>query len=318
MTAVIDYGAGNLTSVLLALKFLGDDPVITGDPALLEQADRIIFPGVGSAASGMEGLKRKRLDEALKKCCTQNNIAVFNVEEYGQTSVAQYTMTLIMALVRNLFPAYLDIQRNFVNHPNYEGRNLNNLTIGIIGCGAIGGAVAKIANFFEMKVLVHSLVKCKDADSFVEYVSLDELLENSDIVSLHIPYSTENYHIIGKNEFAKMKDGSYFINTARGELIDIVALYENLLSGKIKGAALDVLECEYLALSPENIIEEIRDAKTNCVSSALITQKLLGMANVIITPHIAYNTQESINTLLNTTFNNIRDYHKGVRNNQVC
>ena len=252
------------------------------------------------------------------KCCTQNNIAVFNVEEYGQTSVAQYTMTLIMALVRNLFPAYLDIQRNFVNHPNYEGRNLNNLTIGIVGCGAIGGAVAKIANFFEMKVLVHSLAKCKDADSFVEYVSLDELLENSDIVSLHIPYSTENYHIIGKNEFSKMKDGSYFINTARGELIDIVALYENLLSGKIKGAALDVLECEYLALSPENIIEEIRDAKTNCVSSALITQKLLGMANVIITPHIAYNTQESINTLLNTTFNNIRDYHKGVRNNQVC
>ena len=72
MTAVIDYGAGNLTSVLLALKFLGDAPVITGDPALLEQADRIIFPGVGSAASGMEGLKRKRLDEALKKCCVQN------------------------------------------------------------------------------------------------------------------------------------------------------------------------------------------------------------------------------------------------------
>ncbi len=72
MTAVIDYGAGNLTSVLLALKFLGDDPVITDDPALLERADRIIFPGVGSAASGMEGLKRKCLDEALKKCCTQN------------------------------------------------------------------------------------------------------------------------------------------------------------------------------------------------------------------------------------------------------
>ena len=72
MTAVIDYGAGNLTSVLLALKFLGDDPVITDDPVFFEQADRIIFPGVGSAASGMEGLKRKRLDTALKKCCIQN------------------------------------------------------------------------------------------------------------------------------------------------------------------------------------------------------------------------------------------------------
>ena len=72
MTTIIDYGAGNLTSVLLALKSLGDDPVITSDPALLEQADRIIFPGVGSAASGMLGLKQKSLDEALKKCCIQN------------------------------------------------------------------------------------------------------------------------------------------------------------------------------------------------------------------------------------------------------
>lgn len=252
------------------------------------------------------------------KHCSQNNIAVFNVEEYGQTSVAQFTFALIMALVRNLFPAYLDIQRNYVNHAEYEGRNLNNLTIGIIGCGAIGGAVAKIANFFEMKVLVNSFAKNPEVNSYVEYVSLDELLEKSDIVSLHIPYTNENYHMIGEKEFAKMKDGAYFINTARGELIDIVALYENLLSGKLKGAALDVLECEYLATSPEDIVNEIKVAHTNCVASALITQKLLGMSNVIITPHIAYNTKESIDTLLRTTFNNIRDFHKGIHNNKVC
>ena len=244
------------------------------------------------------------------KHCSQNNIAVFNVEEYGQTSVAQFTLTLILALVRNLFPAYLDIQQNYVNHPDYEGRNLNNMTIGIIGCGAIGGAVAKLANCLGMQVLVHTFAKRADINSFVEYVSLDELLENSDIVSLHVPYSTENYHMIGEKEFSKMKDGVYFVNTARGELIDIVALYENLLSGKIKGAALDVLECEYLALAPENIIDKKQEVSTNCVASALITQKLLGMPNVIITPHIAYNTQESINTLLDTTFNNIRDFHK--------
>ncbi len=252
------------------------------------------------------------------KYCSQNNIAVFNVEEYGQTSVAQFTMTLILALVRNLFPAYLDIQRNYVNHADYEGHNLNKLTIGIIGCGAIGGAVAKIANYFDMKVLVYSYAKRTDISSFAEYVELDYLLEQSDIVSIHVPYSSENYHMLGEEEFSKMKDGSYFINTARGELIDIVALYEKLLSGKIKGAALDVLECEYLALSPENIVQDIKTSNSNCVASALITQKLLGMPNVIITPHIAYNTQESVDTLLDTTFNNIRDFHKGVRNNQIC
>ena len=252
------------------------------------------------------------------KYCSQNNIAVYNVDEYGQTSVAQFTFTLILALVRNLFPAYLDIQRNYLNHANYEGRNLNQLTIGIIGCGAIGGAVAKIANFFDMKILVYSYTKNLEISSFVEYVTLDELLENSDIVTLHIPYTNENYHLIGAKEFEKMKDGVYFINTARGELIDIVELYENLLNGKIKGAALDVLECEYLALLPDNIVDGIKSHNSNCVANALITQKLLGMPNVIITPHIAYNTKESVDILLEKTFNNIKDFHKGYKNNKIC
>ena len=252
------------------------------------------------------------------KYCSQNNIAVYNVDEYGQTSVAQFTFTLILALVRNLFPAYLDIQRNYLNHANYEGRNLNQLTIGIIGCGAIGGAVAKIANFFDMKILVYSYTKNLEISSFVEYVTLDELLENSDIVTLHIPYTNENYHLIGAKEFEKMKDGVYFINTARGELIDIVELYENLLNGKIKGAALDVLECEYLALLPDNIVDGIKSHNSNCVANALITQKLLCMPNVIITPHIAYNTKESVDILLEKTFNNIKDFHKGYKNNKIC
>lgn len=252
------------------------------------------------------------------KYCTQHNITVFNVEEYGQTSVAQYTIALILALVRNLFPAYLDIQRNYISHAVYEGRNLNNLTLGIIGCGAIGSAVAKIANNFGMKILVHTFVKHPDVNSFVEYVSLEELLQQSDIVTLHVPYTTENYHMIGEKEFNLMKDGVYFINTARGELVDVLSLYENLLNGKIKGVALDVLECEYLALSPNNIVDDIKGQKENCVTSALITQKLLGMENVIITPHIAYNTQESVYTLLDTTFNKIRDFHKGIHNNKVC
>lgn len=249
--------------------------------------------------------------------CTHKNITVFNVENYGQSSVAQFTFTLILALVRNLLPAFLDTQKSKINHSSYEGDNLNSLTIGIIGCGAIGSSVAKIAHFFDMNILICSYEKRSDIDSFAEYVSLDELLEKSDIITLHMPYTKEDYHFLGKDELKKIKNGAFIINTARGELIDIVALYENLLSGKVKGAALDVLECEHLTINNDNLAD-IKDIEPNCVSSALLTTKLINMKNVIITPHIAYNTKESINTILTTTFNNIRDYYKGIHDNRVC
>ena len=249
--------------------------------------------------------------------CAQKNISVFNVEEYGQTSVAQFTFTLILALVRNLLPAINDVQKGMINHSNYEGRNLAGLTLGIIGCGAIGSAVAKMANFFDMKVLVSSYAKRSDVSSFADYVSLDEVLEQSDIITLHLPYTKDDYHFLSKDEFKKMKDGVILVNTARGELIDITALYENLLSGKLKGVALDVLECEYLTISNDDLAD-IREIDQKCVTSALLTTRLMNMNNVIVTPHIAYNTQESINKLLETTFNNIRDYAKGMHNNRVC
>ena len=250
--------------------------------------------------------------------CTKNNIAVFNVEHYGEDAVAQYTTGLMITLVRKLLPAYLGMNESKLNPSLYEGRTLQNLTIGIIGCGAIGSSVAKTANFFGMRILVNTYMKNSAVSDFVEYVDLDKLLRESDIITLHIPYTPEVYHIISSKEFDKMKQGVYIINTARGELIDIVALYENLISGKVKGAALDVLECEYLSVNNDNLVDEIRDSDGRCIASALLTQKLLDMDNVIITPHIAYNTKESVNYLLEETFNNIRDFSKGMHTNQVC
>lgn len=251
------------------------------------------------------------------KYCSENNITVFNVESYGRESVAQFTITLILALIRNLLSAYLDTQRNMINHSDYEGYNLDNLTIGIIGCGAIGSSVAKIAHFFGMKVLVCSYAKHPEV-TFADYVSMDELLSQSDIVTLHIPYNPEIYHMIGEKEISKMKDGAFIINTARGELLDVVALYENLINGKLKGAALDVLECEYMTLDQNTFVDNIKEENSKCITNALITQKLLGLNNVIITPHIAYNTHESVQTILNNTFINIRNYVKGARYDRIC
>lgn len=247
------------------------------------------------------------------KYCTQKNIAVFNVANYGESSVAQFTFMLILSLVRNLIPAYIDIQRSMVNYPSYEGRDINKLSIGILGCGSIGASVAKIADFFGMRVYVCSYEKNKEISNFAQYVSVDEMLAKSDIISLHLPYNAETHHIINEESFSKMKDGVYIINTARGELLDIVSLYNNLLSGHVKGAALDVVECENVAVSNNPLCED----SSNCVAKALIIQKLLSRPDVIITPHIVYNTKESVETILKTTFNSIRDFSKGLHTNQL-
>ena len=250
--------------------------------------------------------------------CIKHNIAVFNIESYGKNSVAEYAVSLILALVRSLLPAYFDMKKHTINHKNYEGRVLSSYTLGIIGCGAIGTAVAKIAHFFGMRVLINSYMKNAELTDSCEFVDLDELLAKSDIISLHLPYDGDNYHMIGEDEFRRMKDGVYIVNTARGELLDIRALYDNLIKGKVKGAALDVLECEFISTYKGEMAGLIDGTEQNCVETALITQKLLDMPNVIITPHIAYNTTESVNYILQQTFNLIRDYLKGENTNRVC
>ena len=251
------------------------------------------------------------------KYCKNKHIAVYNVEGYGHSSVAQYTIMLMIALVRNLKPAYLDIKKVSPNYKGYEGRNMEELSLGIIGCGAIGSAVAKLAKSFGMEVYVTSPDRNSEIEKFAQYLPFDELLSLSDIISLHLPYSSELYHMLGREEFSKMKDGVYIVNTARGELLDGTALYEGILSGKIKGAALDVFECEELAVKPDVITSGIDYYDKKCVASALIAKKLIECDNVIITPHIAYNTLESVNKILEITFNNIRDYCKGMRTNQI-
>lgn len=245
--------------------------------------------------------------------CTNHNIAVSNVAQYGETAVAEYAIALILMLVRYIMPADYDMKNNTVNPQKYEGRVLSSYTIGIIGCGAIGSAVARIAKFFGMEVLIHSYMKNPELYDTCNFVSLDELLEKSDIISLHIPYDGDNYHLLSENEFKNMKDGVFIVNTARGELIDIEALYNNLKRGKVRGAALDVMECESLSL-----FQRKDETNPKCADIVNITKKLFSMPNVIITPHIAYNTYESVNYLLEATFNNIRDNLKGMSSDRIC
>lgn len=246
--------------------------------------------------------------------CIKNRIAVLNAGQYGEKAVAQYAFGLILALERKIRLALNDIRNHKVNPKLYEGKILNNLTIGIIGCGSVGKELGKIASFFGMKILVSSYKEAPSFDEFCNVVRFDKLLRESDIIALHMPYTTENYQILGKNEFLQMKNGAIIINTSCVDLIDINALYDNLKSGKIKAAGLDILDSDFTRGKAKELGSETMSTSEN----SKITKDLLKMPNVIITPHIAYNTDDTIDYVLETTMNNIRDYIKGINTNRVC
>ena len=249
--------------------------------------------------------------------CREKNIAVINVEKYGEETVAQYTIGMLIALVRNIVPAMKDFGVKTIGHSKYVGHNLHQLSLGVIGTGSIGVAVCKIANSLGMHIFAHDLSVNPEIKDFVEYVSLDELYKYSNVISLHLPYSKENYHMISEKEFEQMQDGSYLINCARGELVDNFALYKAIKSGKIAGAGLDVLECEKYTMYDDDEFLTLKDDNCNCLENMVIVQKLLKEPNVIITPHIAYNTHQSINRILESSFNSIKDCVSGRCTNQV-
>ena len=165
-----------------------------------------------------------------------------------------------------------------------------------------------------MKVLVSSYKESPQFEKVCNVVPFDTLLSQSDIIYLHMPFTTENYQIIGNEEFKKMKRGVYIINTSSVELLNLEALYNNLVSGKVAGAGLDILESDYINGKSKDIGGETMSTKQNYK----ITEKLLDMTNVLITPRLAYNTKEYIDYVLETTFNNIRDNIKGIYSNRIC
>lgn len=272
------------------------------------------FKNIKLIATRSTGYNHIDLDE-----CKNRNIAVANVSRYGETTVAQYTFGLMLALIRKIVPAVMDMRRLENKANEYVGRDLNALTIGVLGTGAIGTKICELSHAFEMNILAYDFKPNEElAKKYnVNYVDKDTLLKESDIVSVHVPYRPENHHFISKKEIDKMKDGAYLVNTSRGELVDTNAVYQAMLDKKFAGVALDVGECESITFASEPILEKIPEISANCLGRALITQKLIELPNVIVTPHIAYNTEEAIETILKTTIANIKAFYNGEKLNRI-
>ena len=260
------------------------------------------FPYLKLIAARSVGLNHIDMDY-----CREHNITVKNAPHYGDNTVAEFTFGLMLDVSRHITKAYYDLKSENIHIEEYCGTELFNKTLGIIGLGAIGGEVARIARGFHMNILAYDIVECEahKEKHHVKYTTLDDIAQNADIVTIHMPSTKTNYHLIGADFFNKMKSTSYLINTARGEIVDTQALYDAISSKKILGAGLDVLEYEEMISSPDEYITKINDLDAEILRKTLLNNKLLKLPNVIITPHIAFNTKEAIRRTLEITLNNI-------------
>ena len=181
-----------------------------------------------------------------------------------------------------------------------------------MGTGSIGISVAKLALVFGMKVLAYDIVEKREfTEKYnITYVDFNTLLRESDIVSIHTPYNGENKDMFAFEQFSIMKNTAYLINTSRGEIVNIRDLYNAISKGAIKGAALDVVTCEFFNFKCSNLTQTLHN-NFDCVEEANILKELTHNSNVIVTPHIAYETQDAIDYILEVTFIAILDIIKG-------
>ena len=226
------------------------------------------------------------LDHVDLKYCEERGIKVQNCAGYATTAVAELTFGLLLDLCRNIGKCDT-AARNGGTKAGLIGFELEGRTMGIVGTGAIGARVAKLAAAFGMDVIAYSRTPGKVAG--VRYVSLEELLAQADVVSLHVPLTDETRGMIGAEELALMKETAVLVNTARGPVVDTKALADALNSGRIAGAAIDVFDKE----PPLDADEPLINAK-----------------NTVVTPHVAFATDESMIKRAEIEFRNIAEFIK--------
>ena len=235
------------------------------------------------------------------EAATANGIKVMRVPGYSPEAVAELAMTLASAVNRHIHKAYIRVRENNFSLQGLTGKNFYGKTAGIIGTGKIGAAMARICRGYGMRVLGYDKYPNKSLD-FVEYVSLEQLLRESDLISLHCPLMKETYHMINIFTINQMKDGVIMVNTSRGGLIDTNDLIQGIRERKFSGVGLDVYEEE-----KDNVFENHEDD----IMMHSVTSRLLSFPNVIVTSHQGFFTEEALAAIAETTLGNAEAYLKG-------
>ena len=276
------------------------------------------YDGVCAFVSSDVGAKTlKILHEAnvglvLMRCAGYNNvdmdtarkygIRVMRVPGYSPEAVAEHAIALALACNRRLYKAYNKVRENDFSLSGLMGFNFYGKTSGIIGTGKIGAAMCRICRGFGMKVTAYDVYQNESLKDFVEYLSLDELLGASDLISLHCPLMDSTHHLINLETIKKMKDGVILVNTSRGALVKTADLIEGIRMHKFAGVGLDVYEEE-----TNNVFEDRSDE----ILEHSTTARLLSFPNVMITSHQGFFTAEALRAIAQTTLHNAQDYASG-------
>lgn len=250
---------------------------------LLERFHEIGIKYVSTRSIGYDHIDLNKAKELGMKVC--------NVS-YPENSVANYTIMMILMACRKIKHI---MERNIVQDFSLDGKmgkEISKCTVGIIGTGRIGKAVIKRLSAFGCEILAYDKYVDDTVKEYAEYVDLDILIENSDIISLHAPLNNDTYHIINEEKISKMVDGVIIVNTARGGLIDTKALIEGIESNKIGSVALDVLEDEH-GLYYNDYTSKILNKRDLSILKAF--------PNVVITPHTAYYTDEAVMSMVDNS-----------------
>lgn len=238
--------------------------------------------------------------------CEEQGITVCNVPGYGDTPVAEHVFGLLLAISHRLVEAADRTRRGDFSLQGLQGFDLRGKTLGVIGTGSIGLRVIQIAKGFDMDVIAYDVVKKEEEAERLayDYVEMEELLSNSDVITLHVPANPHTRNMISNDEFDKMKDGAVLINTSRGPIVNSSALLEALADGTVRAAGLDVLPEEPTIREEAELLRSVyRDEHD--LQTLLADSILLRLRNVIITPHSAWFTREAIDQILETTVYNI-------------
>ena len=280
--------------------------VFVNDTVNAAVIDRLCEQGVKVIALRCAGFNNVDVKHAFGK------IHVLRVPAYSPYAVAEHAIAMLLTSIRRIHKAYIRTRDFNFSLSGMTGFDLHGKTVGVIGTGRIGRVFIDICRGFGMKVLAYDKYPAKDlkTDESLQYVSLDQIFEQSDIISLHCPLTEETYHLIDETSLGKCKRGVVIINTSRGALVDAEALLAGIKSRKVGAACLDVYEEEsdfFFEDFSGHILEDD------------VLARLISMPNVIVTSHQAFLTEEALENIAETTLKNLVGFSEtGQCPNELC